>query len=239
MSQTIVLPGDRLYLPESSFVTLGPGIASSSRSGNSTSDSLIFIATKLGVLSSVKGKEKARIWVETRSKRYIPAQKDLVIGTIIARHADGYRVDIGSAQMAQLDALAFESATKRSKPNLKIGTLVYGRVTLANRDMDPEIECFDPSTGKSEGFGELKEGLMVECSLQLCRQLLKPKYPLLLALASQVKFEIAIGLNGRIWLKASSVGETIALKRVIAGVNEGKVKVEKDEIVKLVKEYLA
>jgi hypothetical protein len=36
--------------------------------------------------------------------------------------------------------------------------------------MDPEIECFDPATGKSEGFGELKGGLVVDCSLQLCRQ---------------------------------------------------------------------
>ena len=29
-------------------------------------------------------------------------------------------MDIGSSQMAQLDALAFEGATKRSKPNLKV-----------------------------------------------------------------------------------------------------------------------
>lgn len=56
--------------------------------------------------------------------QYIPSQKELVLGTIIARHAEGYRVDIGSSQMAQLDALAFEGATKRSKPNLKV-SLVF------------------------------------------------------------------------------------------------------------------
>ena len=39
---------------------------------------------------------------------------------IIARHAEGYRVDIGSAQAAALDALAFEDATKRNKPDLKV-----------------------------------------------------------------------------------------------------------------------
>jgi exosome complex component RRP40 len=59
--------------------------------------------------------------------QYIPAQRELVLGTIIARHAEGYRVDIGSAQMAQLDALAFEGATKRSKPNLKVGRFRLGR----------------------------------------------------------------------------------------------------------------
>ena len=31
-------------------------------------------------------------------------------------------MDIGSSQMASLDALAFEGATKRSKPNLKVST---------------------------------------------------------------------------------------------------------------------
>ena len=31
-------------------------------------------------------------------------------------------MDIGSATMATLDALAFEGATKRSKPNLKVNT---------------------------------------------------------------------------------------------------------------------
>lgn len=52
----------------------------------------------------------------------------------------------------------------------KVGCLVYARVSLANRDMEPEIECFDPATGKAEGFGELKSGLMVSCSLQLGRK---------------------------------------------------------------------
>jgi exosome complex component RRP40 len=35
--------------------------------------------------------------------------------------------------------------------------------------MEPEIECVDPATGKSDGFGELKGGYMVAVSLQLAR----------------------------------------------------------------------
>ena len=42
------------------------------------------------------------------------------MGTVMGRTTDGYRVDIGSAHMASLDGLAFESATKRNKPNLKV-----------------------------------------------------------------------------------------------------------------------
>jgi exosome complex component RRP40 len=58
----------------------------------------------------------------------------------------------------------------RLTDSTKVGTLIFGRVSLANRDMEPEIECFDASTGKSEGFGELKGGLMVQLSLEMCRQ---------------------------------------------------------------------
>jgi exosome complex component RRP40 len=47
---------------------------------------------------------------------------------------------------------------------------VYARLSLANRDMEPEIECFDAATGKAEGFGELKGGLLLTVSLELCRQ---------------------------------------------------------------------
>ncbi len=43
-----------------------------------------------------------------------------MLGIILARHAEGYRVDIGSSQAASLDALAFEGASKRNKPDLKV-----------------------------------------------------------------------------------------------------------------------
>ena len=62
--------------------------------------------------------------------QYIASPKDLVLGTIVNRHAEGYRVDIGSAQMASLDALAFEGATKRSKPNLKVSYTFGSRYPL-------------------------------------------------------------------------------------------------------------
>jgi len=43
-----------------------------------------------------------------------------VIGVIIQKIGEGFRVDIGSAHSASLDGLAFEGATKRNKPNLKV-----------------------------------------------------------------------------------------------------------------------
>lgn len=185
-----------------------------------------------------KGKGKAageRIWVEGTSKRYIAAPKELVLGTVTARHADGYRVDIGTAQSASLDGLAFEGATKRSKPNLKIGTLVYARVSVASRDMEPELECVDATTGKAEGFGELKGGLMIHTSLEFARQLLTPKHPLLPLIAAQYPFEVAIGMNGRIWFKAAAVDQTIALKRVLEAAERGQLEYNLKAVGQMVK----
>ena len=51
----------------------------------------------------------------------------------------------------------------------QINSLVYARVSLAHKDMEPELECFDAQTRKSEGFGELKGGFLVHCSLGMCR----------------------------------------------------------------------
>lgn len=53
---------------------------------------------------------------------------------------------------------------------LQIGTLVYARVTIASRDMEPELECFDATTGQAGGYGELKGGLMIQTSLEFARR---------------------------------------------------------------------
>ena len=50
----------------------------------------------------------------------MPAAQEPVVGTIALRLGEGYRVDIGAGQYASLDGLAFEGATRRSRPNLKV-----------------------------------------------------------------------------------------------------------------------
>ena len=52
----------------------------------------------------------------------MPAAQESVVGVVTARAGGGesYRVDIGSAHPAQLDGLAFEGATKRNRPILKV-----------------------------------------------------------------------------------------------------------------------
>lgn len=117
-------------------------------------------ATRAGLLGEVHQGDKDRYWIEGVQKRvrrssslslmerrqrgpnpidsrprvqYVPHPPEPVLGIIIARHAEGYRVDIGSSQAAALDALAFEGATKRNKPNLKVSAGDYVRVSPVSR----------------------------------------------------------------------------------------------------------
>lgn len=70
--------------------------------------------------------------------------------------------------------MAFEGATKRNKPNIAVGALVYARVVVANKHMEPELSCTSPHfkkewvTGQSL-FGELVNGYSFRVSLRLAR----------------------------------------------------------------------
>lgn len=167
-----------------------------------------YIATRMGRLVML-GK---RPFVKTFSRKYWPVVGDAVIGQIMVRHAEGYKVDLGGQRPAQLAALAFEHATRKNRPNLQVGALVYARVSEADKDMEPDIECLDAA----QGFGELKGGYLIRGLLPcFCKTILEPNHPLLSTLGAAIPFEVAIGLNGRLWIHSAHVGITIVLARII------------------------
>lgn len=90
----------------------------------------------------------------------------MVIGVVTERHGESFKVDIGGAHAATLPMLAFEGATKKNRPDLKVGSLVYARVILANKDMEPELACYS-ARNKAEGYGLLDDGYMFKTSLNL------------------------------------------------------------------------
>ncbi|GAA5988519.1 hypothetical protein JCM11641_003301 [Rhodosporidiobolus odoratus] len=212
----VLLPGD--LLPSSSTTTTtsskastlhwGPGLSAGSalnKGKGKGKQAEQVTATRGGLLGRVQQGDKDRSWIEASMKRYTPNPPEPVLGLIVARHAEGYRVDIGASQGASLDALAFEGATKRNKPNLKIGTLIYAHLLSTPPFSEPELSCVDPTTQKSSGFGELKGGMLIRgVELGRCRALLSPKNPLLSRLGATFPFEVAVGMNGRVWVKASS-----------------------------------
>ncbi|KAF8158207.1 exosome complex exonuclease RRP40 [Crassisporium funariophilum] len=205
------LPGDRIPAHHVNL-KLGPGLLQLSTIASNKTESTV-IATRAGVVNhSANG---SKWWIEGNSRRYVPAAQESVVGSITQKVGEGFRVDIGAPHNASLDSLAFEGATKRNKPNLKVGCLVYARVSLAHKDMDPELECFDAQSRKSEGFGELKGGFVIRCSLKMCRDLLDPKHFLLPLLGGRFPLEAAVGMNGRVWVSTKEIKQTIAIARCI------------------------
>ncbi|KAM6494091.1 exosome complex exonuclease RRP40 [Amanita muscaria] len=229
----IILPGERVPA-EHVNLKLGPGLLQITRSTepetNEDKPKPFIISTKAGELNHSANMSKW--WVDNNSRRYIPAPQESVVGVVVQRLGEAYRVDIGSAHYASLDMLAFEGATKRNRPNLKVGSLIYARVSLAHKDMEPELECFDAQTRKAEGFGELKGGFVVRCSLKMCRNLLDPKHFLLPMIGTRVPFNAAVGLNGRVWVNAKEAKQVIAVTRCIEAVDLDGSGMTQDEVKK-------
>ncbi|SPO26075.1 related to RRP40 - protein involved in ribosomal RNA processing, component of the exosome complex [Ustilago trichophora] len=228
---TVVLPGDVLPLPSSSSnIKLGPGLLPSPH----TTTSLTAIRT--GALGQIdpsssstpiakKKHAEAVAWIETNANRYIPSPSDPVIAQITNRGAESYTVTLFSSHSATLPALSFEGATKRHKPNLRIGSLVYAKIVTADRFTEPELTCVNPVTGKCDGFGDLKTtdergekngtAMVVRVSIGLARSLLRPTHQLLKLVANHFPFEAAVGANGLVWIRANQVKHVIAVSKVL------------------------
>jgi exosome complex component RRP40 len=175
------------------------------------------LVAQCGILR--KNPRTNKVWIESPMKRYIPTVDDHVIGVITGNIGEYFKVDIGASREALLDNIGFEGATKRSRPVLPNGSVVLARVILANKDMNPEITCKAATsdtnakewvTGESI-YGELKDGHIINCSISLARKLLDDDCAVLNQLGRQLAFEVAIGYNGRVWVKASSRMNTILI----------------------------
>ena len=58
-------------------------------------------------------------------------------------------------------------------------------------------------------------GYVFEISMSYARKLMQPKNKVLRALGSKIKYEIAIGLNGKVWLKCDKIQNIVAATNVI------------------------
>ncbi|KAA8909139.1 hypothetical protein TRICI_004616 [Trichomonascus ciferrii] len=191
----LAIPGDNIDQRVDDSTVFGPGIYQVPLGRP--------LPSKAGIIQSSTKRGHQVLYVDSNSKRYIPAVKDHVIGVISGKHSEGYRVTLQDhSPPIRLGQFAFENATKKNRPNLNIGTLVYGRVVAAEKDIEGEMECFDATTGKAAGFGELKGGYVFEVSLAYARELLFKNPRILSAIGESVSYEIAIGVNGKIWIDA-------------------------------------
>ncbi|KAL8652191.1 MAG: hypothetical protein Q9210_002826 [Variospora velana] len=239
-SLTLVMPGeflseDILPVPSNKSVPLklGPGLRLIPPSTVTTT-----LAGPLCV-----DRRKNAVWVENNRGRYIPQPNDVVIASVHHSSTDWYHCAITPhTAFALLPQLAFEGATKKTRPQLTSGSLIYARVLSASKHLDPEIVCYNPSTGKSEGMGELKGGMVFDVSLGMARRLLLNKQRdeggliVLDELAGELAFEIAVGRNGKVWVKADGVKATLLVGKTLQDTDRDALKI--DEQRKLVKKLL-
>lgn len=124
-------------------------------------------------------------------------------------------MDIGAGEQASLSYLAFEGATKKNRPDVQVGDVVFAKLLVASKDMEPELVCVD-SQGKEKRLGVLSSnGMLFTCSLSLVRKILNRDCALFDLLSRNQTFEVAAGMNGKIWVKARSLQETIAIANAI------------------------
>lgn len=230
----VVLPGDHVVTnagtsnidggADAPALRLGPGLVPSdgnstdttaatttTSSTTTTTTGLVISACKAGLL---RHKEPASYWVDSSQKRAVAVQGEQVIGIVTGAPGENFNVDIGINQTAVLPGLSFAGATRRNRPRLFAGDLVYARLSLADKDVEPELTCVN-AAGKSAGMGPLEGGHLFTCSTGLCRKLLRPGCPVLRHLGESVKFEMAVGTNGRVWVSAPTTHLTMLVANAI------------------------
>ncbi|KXJ21938.1 putative exosome complex component rrp40 [Exaiptasia diaphana] len=194
----VVMPGDiidnvhnlQASTDKKSKLRLGPGLRQ---------DKDDVVAFKSGIL---RHRNPATFWIDCSQKRYVPVKEERVIGIITNKTGENFKVDVGTSMAASLSFLAFEGATKRNRPNLQIGDVVYARLSVANKDMEPELDCTD-GAGRSTGLGALSGGL------------LSKDFILLPLLGKYFPFECTVGSNGRVWINSKTSAHIIAISNAI------------------------
>ena len=213
-------------------VRLGVGVHQDERTGEAV------VASRAGVLRQ-HGKQGNRWRVDGSVRRYVPVAEDAVVGTVVGRSGQSYRVDVGASAPALLDTLAFDGATKRNRPHLDVGSLLYARVEVTRKDMDTQLTCKAPDGAPRRDwvsgealFGELKEGHVFGVSTGLARALLgtegggagagaggaaPPTGPesVLGVLGGRLAFEIAVGANGKVWVDSARPAHTVLVANAI------------------------
>jgi exosome complex component RRP40 len=208
-TQTVLLPGDHVpasELPAAPKRKIGYGL-------RDEADGLV--STVAGLLQ-VDHRRKTVQVATAATTRYVPKAGDLVIAQFRASSTDFFHLYLTAhSAPAILPQLAFEGATKKTRPQLRANDLVYARVVSARKNMEVELSCVNPATGKAEpdGLGPLTgatTSMVFDVSPGLAARLSKRRdtTTALDDLGARVAggFELAVGMNGKVWVDCPEAG---------------------------------
>jgi exosome complex component RRP40 len=225
------IPTSSLPTPsKNKSITLGPGLRHIPPS--------TILATAPGTLAV--DPRKSALWLEnspSSSARYQPSIGDLIVAQI---HHSGagdvfYCSVTPHTPHVILGQLSFEGASKKTRPKLESGDLVYARVRSCGRDDECEIECFNSNTGKAEGMGPLKGGMAFDVTSAFARRLMmgkKEKSGLMIleTIGEKTRFEVAVGRNGRVWVDSGSIQDTLKIGKCLTDADEQGLSLEQQKV---------
>ena len=161
-------------------------------------------------------------------KRFTAHAGDVVIGLVTFKTADFYRVDIRGCSSAMLGTTAFNGATKRHKPDIRVGQYVAAWIQRVDVDLGVELSCEDPATQRDWSSGDCNFGVLpteisdhtlvfdISVSYAANLQIKQDTHPVLRSLARLVdKAEIVLGKNGRVFVRTASREQTLAVVKTV------------------------
>jgi len=190
-----------------------------SESSNETTKSNKHSLISKSLFKILSSSTEQSISVKPSNNFYSPEIEDVVIGTITSKTSEYYRVDIGTYANAYLNSTDFEGATKKNKPNLKIGDVVFSKIEKTNKFDVPTLTClsYDHNKNWSSGealFGKLDGGHMFKFSLKLVGVYMNFLIPIVNRLDDAVDFEYKVGHNGYAWVNSGSVMNILKIKEI-------------------------
>jgi exosome complex component RRP40 len=181
------------------------------------------VAKKCGVLlTDSRGKaleDTSEEVFRSLGKYYSPKVDDPVLGIIVQKSSEFYKVDINSYTHAILNAKDFEGATKKQKPNLNLGDLVFARISKVNKFDTPTLSCINPlehknwASGESY-FGGIKNGNLFSVNRLHTWNFYKDNNALN-RLNDVVGYEIIVGFNGRMWINSEKPEDIYTIHEIL------------------------
>lgn len=152
-------------------------------------------AIVLGQLSKIED----LYFIKSKTNKYAPMKYDIVIGKIVLKSPDFYKVDLGG-YTGTLSTLGFVNASKKNKPDLQKGDYVLCQVLRTDGDL--LLTCNQPGLGKVDDMHAI-ESWKVRV-LYFNNMLQK--------LGSEYTFRIAMAMNGYLWFDCDPKTQRTLLK---------------------------
>lgn len=229
ISETLIIfPGEK-YPFNQELLTQGNFFLESQKNFNNENENPLkenddkkFLVSKNFFSLSVCNEDKVKFNMasQLQGKYYNPKNDDMIIGTILQKTMEQYKLDINSYSQAILGTSEFEGASKKTKPNLKVGDTVFCKVLKVNKFDSPLLTCIS-GDGKSWSsgeafFGALTEGHIYKIPLNLVNIYFYFGEVLFNRIEDAIEYEYNLGHNGVMRIHCEDKTQIPKIKLIIS-----------------------